>query len=56
MHPAVLVKVDLESGKISRAPISGEVLQDYLGGRGLNMRLLFPFLSRSETRSILQVR
>ena len=46
MHPAVLVKVDLESGKISRGPISGEVLQDYLGGRGLNMRLLFPFLSR----------
>jgi aldehyde:ferredoxin oxidoreductase len=46
MHPAVLVKVDLGSGKISRGPISGEILQDYLGGRGLNMRLLFPFLSR----------
>lgn len=46
MHPAVLVKVDLKSGKISRGPISAEILQDYLGGRGLNMRLLFPFLSR----------
>ncbi|RLB08258.1 MAG: hypothetical protein DRG50_00185 [Deltaproteobacteria bacterium] len=46
MHPGVLVKVDLENGKIDRTPILGEVLRNYLGGRGLNMRLLFPFLSR----------
>ena len=46
MHSGELVRVDLSSGKISRVPISGEVLKDYLGGRGLNMRLLFPFLSR----------
>ena len=46
MHSGELVRVDLSSGKISRVPISGEVLRDYLGGRGLNMRLLFPFLSR----------
>ena len=46
MHSGELVRVDLGSGKISRVPISGEVLKDYLGGRGLNMRLLFPFLSR----------
>ena len=46
MHSGELVRVDLDSGKINRIPISKEVLKDYLGGRGLNMRLLFPFLSR----------
>jgi len=42
MRSGKLVKVDLSSGKIDHAPISKEVLHDYLGGRGLNMRLLFP--------------
>ena len=46
MHSGELVRVDLSSGKISRISLSNQVLQDYLGGRGLNMRLLFPFLSR----------
>jgi aldehyde:ferredoxin oxidoreductase len=46
MHGSELVKVDLGSGEIVHIPIVHEVLQGYLGGRGLNMRLLFPFLSR----------
>lgn len=46
MYSGELVSVDLGSGKIDHTPISKGVLHDYLGGRGLNMRLLFPFLSR----------
>lgn len=46
MHSGKLVRVDLSSGKIDHAPISKGVLLDYLGGRGLNMRLLFTVLSR----------
>jgi aldehyde:ferredoxin oxidoreductase len=46
MHSGKLVRVDLSNGKIDYAPLSKEVLQDYLGGRGLNMRLLFPYLSK----------
>jgi aldehyde:ferredoxin oxidoreductase len=46
MHSGKLVRVDLSSGKIKCISLSKEVLQNYLGGRGLNMRLLFPFLSK----------
>jgi aldehyde:ferredoxin oxidoreductase len=46
MHSGKLVRVDLSSGKIKCISLSKEVLQDYLGGRGLNMRLLFPYLSK----------
>ncbi|UCH08382.1 MAG: aldehyde ferredoxin oxidoreductase family protein [Deltaproteobacteria bacterium] len=46
MHSSKLVRVDLSSGKIKFISLSKEVLQDYLGGRGLNMRLLFPYLSK----------
>jgi aldehyde:ferredoxin oxidoreductase len=46
MQAGELLRVDLGTGKIGRIPIVHEVLQDYLGGRGLNMRLLFPSLSR----------
>ncbi len=46
MHSGKFVKVDLSTGKINRISLSKEVRQDYLGGRGLNMRLLFPMLSR----------
>lgn len=46
MRSGVLVTVDLDCGEIDHVPIGEKVLHDYLGGRGLNMRLLFPFLSR----------
>jgi aldehyde:ferredoxin oxidoreductase len=46
MHSAKIVRVDLSSGKIDHAPISRGVLHDYLAGRGLNMRLLSPYLSK----------
>jgi len=46
MHSGKLVRVDLSSGKIKCISLSKEVLQNYLGGRGLNMELLFPYLSK----------
>ena len=40
------MRVDLSNGKTDHAPLSKGILNDYLGGRGLNMRLLFPYLSK----------
>jgi aldehyde:ferredoxin oxidoreductase len=37
-----LAKIDLDNGRIDLDPIAGTTLGGYLGGRGLNMRLLFP--------------
>ena len=42
-----LAKIDLDTGRIDLDPIAGVTLRDYLGGRGLNMRLLFPWLKKS---------
>jgi aldehyde:ferredoxin oxidoreductase len=41
-----LAKIDLDTGRIDLDPIAGATLCDYLGGRGLNMRLLFPWLKK----------
>ena len=46
MHSGKLVRVDLSSRKVKCISLSNQVLQDYLGGRGLNMRLLFSYLSK----------
>ena len=42
MLPGKLAKIDLNEGRIDLDPISRGTLRGYLGGRGLNMRLLFP--------------
>jgi aldehyde:ferredoxin oxidoreductase len=42
-----LAKVDLDTCRIDLDPISRATLRGYLGGRGLNMRLLFPWLKKS---------
>ena len=41
-----LAKIDLDEGGIDFDPISRATLRGYLGGRGLNMRLLFPWLNK----------
>jgi len=41
-----LAKIDLDNGRIDLEPIADATLRGYLGGRGLNMRLLFPWLRR----------
>ncbi len=41
-----LAKIDLDRGRIELEPIPRATLRGYLGGRGLNMRLLFPYLRR----------
>jgi aldehyde:ferredoxin oxidoreductase len=44
MFTGKLAKVDLDEGRVDLESISHATLRDYLGGRGLNMRLLFPYL------------
>jgi aldehyde:ferredoxin oxidoreductase len=39
-----LAKIDLAEGRVDLEPISHATLRDYTGGRGLNMRLLYPYL------------
>lgn len=46
MYHSVLAKIDLTSGTTNLISLSEKILQQYMGGRGLNMRLLFPSLSR----------
>ena len=46
MFSGKLAKIDLDEARVEIEPISRATLRDYLGGRGLNMRLLFPSLSR----------
>ncbi|MGD9135339.1 MAG: aldehyde ferredoxin oxidoreductase family protein [Desulfobacterales bacterium] len=46
MFTGKLAKIDLDEARVEIEPISRITLRDYLGGRGLNMRLLFPSLSR----------
>ena len=41
-----LAKIDLDTGRIDLDPISRATLRNYMGGRGLNMRLLFPWLKK----------
>ena len=41
-----LAKIDLDTGRVDLEPISRATLRSYLGGRGLNMQLLFPSLSK----------
>lgn len=36
-----ILKVDLTSGKIKREPLSEEVARNYIGGRGINVRMLY---------------
>ena len=43
-----LAKVDLGNARIDLDPISRATLRGYLGGRGLNMRLLFPSDARPQ--------
>ena len=42
-----LAKIDLDTGRIDLDPISRATLRNYMGGRGLNMRLLFPWLKKN---------
>ena len=42
-----LAKIDLDTGRIDLDPIADATLRGYLGGRGLNMRLLFPWLKKA---------
>lgn len=46
MFTAKLARIDLDEARVEIDPISQTTLRDYMGGRGLNMRLLFPSLSR----------
>ncbi|MBW1999401.1 MAG: aldehyde ferredoxin oxidoreductase family protein [Deltaproteobacteria bacterium] len=46
MDPGRLVKIDLEKGIVDHQVIPDEVIRDFCGGRGLNMRLLSPHLLR----------
>jgi aldehyde:ferredoxin oxidoreductase len=39
--PGTILKVDLSSGTIEKEPIKKEVRAKYVGGRGINVRLLF---------------
>jgi aldehyde:ferredoxin oxidoreductase len=36
-----VLKVNLTSGNISTEPISEEILKNYLGGRGINIKVLY---------------
>lgn len=36
-----ILRVDLSSGKIGREPLSEELAHNYLGGRGINVRILY---------------
>ena len=36
-----ILRVDLSSGKIEREPLSEELAHNYLGGRGINVRILY---------------
>lgn len=46
MFTGKLARIDLDDARVEIDPISQATLRDYLGGRGLNMRLLFHSLSR----------
>jgi aldehyde:ferredoxin oxidoreductase len=36
-----ILRVDLTSGKIEKTPFSKELRRDYIGGRGVNSRILY---------------
>lgn len=36
-----ILRVDLTSGKIEKEPLSKELMHNYLGGRGINVRILY---------------
>ncbi len=36
-----ILRVDLTSGKIAKEPLSGELRRNYIGGRGINSRILY---------------
>ena len=36
-----ILRVDLTSGKIEKEPLSEELRRNYLGGRGINVRILY---------------
>ena len=46
-----LLEVDLTSGKTKDTPISDEMVEKYLGGRGLGARLLFDLLPAKDRPS-----
>ena len=36
-----VLRIDLTTGKTSREPMSRQLKRDYIGGRGVNSRLLY---------------
>jgi aldehyde:ferredoxin oxidoreductase len=46
----LILRVDLSSGKISREPVSAELRRKYLGGEGINARLLWEHFLKVDPR------
>ena len=36
-----ILRVDLTSGKIKEEPLSEHLMRNYIGGRGINVRILY---------------